>query len=147
MHPARLPLSLRLFLIAFLAVAVGGCVAPYDQTSDQSISSIHKAFDAHIDSLSKFAGEGSAEQRSAEFYDSLRADIRSLRLRTEARGSDPSLRTQAALLDELMRQVDDAEKLEQSGLRSSEAWQTARDGLATNIKGFLTSELARKKGE
>lgn len=122
---------------------ISGCLAPYDQTSDQKISAIYQQFDAHVDAVSKPAATQPTDQT---FYNNLRSELRALRLRTEARGADPSLKSQAALIDELLKQVDAAEKLEQSGLHG-EAWQTVEDGLSTNFKGFLTAELARKKSE
>jgi hypothetical protein len=144
------PMVVRKAIATLLAVSfllcISGCVAPYDATSDQAISTIHKQFDAHVDAVLAQPATTTIVPDTA-FYNSLRSDIRSLKLRTEARGDDPSLKPQAAILDELLLQVDTAEKLEQQNLHGKEAWQTVKHGLSTNFKGFLTSELARKKAE
>ena len=132
----------RFAIAALLAVAVGGCVAPYDQTTDQAITSLEKRLDTHIDSIA--ASPSITQPLDSAFFTDVRNEIRSLRLRTEARGDDPSLKKQAALLDEISMQVDKVEQLEKTKLRGAEAWQTVKDGLGTNVKGFLAVELARK---
>jgi hypothetical protein len=127
---------------ALLAMVVGGCLAPYDQTSDQSITSLQKRLDSHIDSVAQ--SSAATQPVDSAFFVSVRNDVRSLRLRTEARGDDPSLKRQAALLDEISTQVDTVQQLEGTNLRGAQAWQTVKDGIGTNVKGFLTVELARK---
>jgi hypothetical protein len=140
-------ISSGLRVIWVLAVAsllsAGGCLAPYDQTSDQSISAIHRQFETRVNTLQR--GLPATQPSRDDFYALMRADLRALKLRTESRGGDPSLKTQAAVLDELLKQVDSAEKLEKSDLNNTQAWQTVIDGLSTNFKGFLSAELARKK--
>jgi len=117
------------------AASLSGCLAPYDQTSDQTVTALQKQLDSHIDAITH-PGPTSQPADSA-FFIKLRTDIRSLRIRTEARG-DPSLKKQAALLDEISTQIDAVEQLEKTNLRSAEAWQTVKDGIGTNAKGFLT---------
>lgn len=130
-----------LLLVIVVLVAANGCLAPYDRVSDESITSIYKRLDSHINIV---AASPADQPIDADFFTTLRSDLRALRLRTESRGDDPSLHKQAGIVDQLLIQIAKIEELERQGLRGTTAWQTAKNGVSTGVKAFLAAELARK---
>jgi hypothetical protein len=130
-----------LVVICLAALSVAGCMAPYDQPSDKTIGEIQQKLDQRFDALQ---ANTSPQVPPAQFYPDVKSDIQALRLRTEARGEDPSLKKQAAILDEIDRQLDSAAQLEGAGQVTPAAWKTVQTGVGTNVKGFLAVELARK---
>lgn len=130
-------------LLLFMLAALPGCtVAPYDQTTDDSLTSIQKRFDDRIASLK----QGSTASTQPSFYADLENDIHSLALRNEARSQgDPSLKKEAQALDELAAEVDGMSKLEKTGNVPAGALDTAQKQFDAAVQSVLALELQRKK--
>jgi hypothetical protein len=142
----RVPVFPRVLLVGTLAILSGCNIAPYDQTTDQSLTDIQKRVDGHIAAM-KQVPPGPATQPG--FYDGIENDLHVLVIRNESRPqNDASMQVEVKMFEQLAGQVNDLKKLERiSTTRPAPAslWDDAQRSFDTSVKSILTLELQRKK--
>jgi hypothetical protein len=128
-------------------ISLSGCATPYDQTTDDSLTSIQKQVDAHVADLST---QAPTTQPTNFNYSSIDASLHSLSVRVTARApNDPSINKEAAAIQEYQSIIDDLPALEHTASTTQPvaavAWKTAQTELDTAIQAILALELQRKK--
>lgn len=133
-----------------LLLLSGGCaVAPYDETTDRSLTDVQRRLDGRVAQLRAAAVENAvAAPAEAGFYEGVEADVHALIVRTESRSAaDRSVAVEVAQMRELEGVVGDVRALDRSATTrpiprpAVEATQTLVD---TTVKAILTVELKRK---
>lgn len=136
--------SMQMILSAMIILACVGCisvklVSDYDENIDKGVTEIQKKTEAFLLSLKPYAPE------STQFYDGVRVEISSLRLRADSLQRN-SLTVQ--MLDKLANNIDRLEQDHKSkeGIKQAEI-PLYRGGLNSQFTSILTFELAKKRGE
>lgn len=136
--------SLYSLLSLIMVLVCHGCVtvklvADYDENIDKGITDLQKRSDAFLLGLKPYSPE------SEKFYESVRVEISSLRVRADSLQRN-SLTVK--MLDKLSRNIDrlEADHKSPEGIKKEEV-QLYRDGLNSQYTSILTFELAKKRGE
>lgn len=137
----------RTFLILLIALLAVGCsaffAAAYDPDVDRGLTELRTKLDGHFARLQRTAGTpGGAWQLSSGFYDSVRADIDTLRFYAALRrGNAPTLQA----LDLLSQNIDEFEALHREGLSPGEI-PIARSFIDAQLRTLAELEQAKKRG-
>ena len=132
-------------LVCSTALFATGCAAPYDQTTDDSLTKIQKEVDGHVSDL---ISSSPTTQPTAFDYSSVDAELHSLAVRVQARSSnDPSIKSESGAIAEYKAIVDDLPRLERGATTqpvNAGAWNIAQSQLDTAMQAILALELQRK---
>lgn len=136
----------RRSLFLALLVAAGGCAvfsAPaLDPRIERGVAELRMKLDAHFEKLQLAAGTPAAgSQHFTGFYDSVRADVDTLRFFAGLQsGNSPTLRS----LDLLVQNVDRLEAMHRQGLSAAEI-PPIRTAVTTQLRMLLALERAKKR--
>lgn len=131
-----------------LLCAVAGCasirlIADHDEQAVQMASEIHWKIETHLVYLERHLDmEGAKYEYHTEFYDEIRVDVRSLRVRAAAQ---PKNEVAVQQIDLMLRNVDLLEQMHRQGLAPNDV-VPLRAAFETAATAFLRLELAKKRG-
>ena len=140
--------SLHLAVIA-IALAATGCsvklVADYDEITDQAVTSLQRQVDRFFLQIERNIGMPEAEYSNfIDFYDDVRVDIGTIRVRAAAR---PRNEITVRQIDLLEANVDNLERLHKLGFSTAEELEPLKTAFHQGFRAILTLELAKKRGQ
>lgn len=134
-------------VVVYLIFILGlhfGCavqlVANYDQITDNDVTSLQKRVDIFLADLERSL----ADRESFEsFYDGVRSDIKTIRIRASLIEKNEGTLDQLGLLSNA---VDALESLHQDGFSAPVEVQVLRSGFDVIFTSIIALELAKKRG-
>lgn len=140
----RVAVAALLLASASASCASARLISDYDPGTDQAVTRFHRDLEGLLLSVEETAGTpGGAHAAYAEDYRRLRVDLRSIRLRAEARERNE---LQVEQLDALEENLARLERAHEEGLRAEEV-ELFRRGFHQQLRAILTLELAKRRGE
>lgn len=131
-----------------LLCAFAGCtsirlISDHDEQVVQVASEIHWKIETHLVFLERYLDvDASKYEHNIEFYDEIRVDLRSLRVRVAAQ---PKSGISVQQIDLMLRNVDLLEQIHQQGISANDL-VPLRAAFETATTAILTLELAKKRG-
>lgn len=143
--------SQRLIVLLYLLVALvfSGCtvklIADYDETIDKSTAEIQKKVETFLTKLERAVGISAADySQHVAFYDEVRVDLSSLKVRAAAIPQNTITEQQIDLLTENWSNL---EKLHIIGFKNKEEIVPLRRNFNQAFTQILKLELAKKRGK
>lgn len=130
-------------LCAFAGCAPIRLIADHDEQVVQMASEIHWKIEAQLVFLERHIdAEAGKYEYSTDFYDEIRVDLRSLRVRAAAQ---PKNEIAVQQVDLLLQNVALMEQMHQQGISANDL-APLRSAFETAVTAILKLELAKKRG-
>ena len=132
-----------------LAWSLVGCanvrlISEYDEKTDTAITSFQRRMETFLTSLERNAGQDQAKyENNTKFYDELKVELSSIRVRAEAIPKNEITVLQIELLEDNMAKLERMHKL---GINADDV-KPLRIAFNASCTAILKLELAKKRGE
>jgi hypothetical protein len=139
-----LPLAVSLMILVMSGCVSVRLVADYDEQVDAAVTQFQRKMEHFLVSLERNIGKDEASYaHNTRFYDDLRVDLSSMRVRAAAIPDNDITTQQLALLS---NSVTTLEKLHRLGISANDI-PPIRTALNTSCTAILKLELAKKRGK
>jgi hypothetical protein len=144
-HSHRKEKIVYLLFILFLSQSCVRLISNYDEITDKSINSMQEKVSKFFVKLDRNIGTDDAKyDKHKEFYDDLKVDLNTLKIRTNAIDNNEIVQQQLA---ELTKMVSDLEQLHKRGFVSIDLLTPLRNSFNSAFTALVKLQLALKRGK
>lgn len=135
------PLFILILLLAFSGCTTVRLVSEYDKRTDDEITALQKKTEVFLNTMERTAGTPGADyEKHVHFYDTIRADLNVLAVRSEALSLNRLTTQQLQLLGQSINALEEQHR---KGLTRMMI-EPIRQALQTHYAAILTLEVAKK---
>ncbi len=139
----------HLFYVMVMLVGLAGCssvrlIAEYDELIDQQVTEIYRQMESQLVFLERYANAEEAKyEQNTDFYDGVKIDLRSLKVRAAAHPKNDITLQQ---IDLLVQNVELMQQMHQAGISQNDI-PPLRKAFEVSTTAIIKLELAKRRGE
>jgi hypothetical protein len=139
----------RIIYLGFILLVLSSCtlrlISNYDEITDNKVTEIQGKFAQHFVKLERVIGtDESTYERFIPFYDEVKADLSTLKIRANSIDKNELVIKQLELLE---LSISDLEKLHKIGFKKPEEIVPIRNAFNSSFTAIIKFQMALKRGK
>lgn len=146
----KIKLKSRITVISLVVLLLTSCnsirlISDYDEITDKKVTELQEKFAQHFVKLERLIGTEQANYDNfIQFYDGVKADLITLRVRANAIDKNEIVKKQLDFLD---RNVSDLESLHKIGFKKTSEIVPLKDAFDRAFTAIIKLQMGLKRGE